>query len=437
MSLTPFLTKTYDMVDDPATDDVVSWSSNCRSFVVWNQPDFATDLLPQYFKHNNFSSFVRQLNTYGFRKIDPERWEFANEGFVKGNKDLLKTIYRRKPSLSHASHAHQQNQDQQLQPQELQLQQQEANSSSLGSVEVFKSELEEEIERLKQERGILSMELMKLTQHQQTTEVQIKHLVERLQAMEDRQQQMMEFLARAIKSPGFLAQLVQQTENRIRFAAESRKRRLANREDSTGTEELAADDGHMVQYQPGVEEILDLGCSNLEALSKVEVSPSSFERFLRQLTLISVNQLDISSPLSRNSGVTLTEMHTSTGFANGLANKQPDQSAVDTTKSLPEIDKAGGSGNATAKIFEEVSDRSVQCIDSRKHKPRVMAFDINVSNEDEPQPLASQSSHDKDSNITTDKPARVCGANDVFWENFLTESPNSTGTEGGHGTESI
>ncbi|CAI8587010.1 unnamed protein product [Vicia faba] len=60
----PFLSKMYDMVDDPSTDAVVSWSATNNSFVVWDPPEFARDLLPKYFKHNNFSSFVRQLNTY-------------------------------------------------------------------------------------------------------------------------------------------------------------------------------------------------------------------------------------------------------------------------------------------------------------------------------------------------------------------------------------
>ncbi|KAK7291111.1 hypothetical protein RIF29_06007 [Crotalaria pallida] len=92
----PFLTKTYQLVDDPNTNHIVSWGEDDTTFVVWRPPEFARDLLPNYFKHNNFSSFVRQLNTYGFRKIVPDRWEFANDFFKKGEKHLLCEIHRRK-----------------------------------------------------------------------------------------------------------------------------------------------------------------------------------------------------------------------------------------------------------------------------------------------------------------------------------------------------
>lgn len=60
----PFLTKTFEMVEDPSTDAIVSWSRARNSFVVWDSHKFSTTLLPRYFKHGNFSSFIRQLNTY-------------------------------------------------------------------------------------------------------------------------------------------------------------------------------------------------------------------------------------------------------------------------------------------------------------------------------------------------------------------------------------
>ena len=60
----PFLLKTYMLVEDPETDPVVSWNANGTAFVVWQPAEFARDILPTLFKHSNFSSFVRQLNTY-------------------------------------------------------------------------------------------------------------------------------------------------------------------------------------------------------------------------------------------------------------------------------------------------------------------------------------------------------------------------------------
>lgn len=93
---TPFLTKTYQLIEDQSIDDVISWNEDGSTFIVWNPTEFARDLLPKYFKHNNFSSFVRQLNTYGFRKVVPDRWEFANDCFKRGERSLLGDIQRRK-----------------------------------------------------------------------------------------------------------------------------------------------------------------------------------------------------------------------------------------------------------------------------------------------------------------------------------------------------
>lgn len=102
-----FLRKTYAMIStcDPS---YACWSDNGETFLVKNPEVFARDIIPQFFKHNKFASFVRQLNFYGFRKIKNESilvsdetaphtpeykyWKFRHEKFLRGRPDLLVEI---------------------------------------------------------------------------------------------------------------------------------------------------------------------------------------------------------------------------------------------------------------------------------------------------------------------------------------------------------
>lgn len=63
-SLPPFLVKCYEMVSDESTNELISWTESNDSFIIWDESRFSSQLLPKYFKHSNFSSFVRQLNIY-------------------------------------------------------------------------------------------------------------------------------------------------------------------------------------------------------------------------------------------------------------------------------------------------------------------------------------------------------------------------------------
>ncbi|TGJ85212.1 hypothetical protein E0Z10_g3553 [Xylaria hypoxylon] len=116
---TAFIHKLYNMLEDPNIQHLISWSSSAESFVMSPSHDFSK-VLAQYFKHTNISSFVRQLNMYGFHKVsdvfhtgNPETalWEFkhGNGNFKRGDLVGLREIKRRasRHALVHREYSNQ------------------------------------------------------------------------------------------------------------------------------------------------------------------------------------------------------------------------------------------------------------------------------------------------------------------------------------------
>ncbi|KAM0831723.1 hypothetical protein ACQ4PT_065348 [Festuca glaucescens] len=187
-AVAPFLAKTFDMVEDPATDAVVSWGAARNSFVVWDPHAFAARLLPLHFKHANFSSFLRQLNTYGFRKVNPDRWEFANAGFLGGQRQLLAGIRRRRGADTGRRPA--------------------ASSSASSCAEAgVIGVVDGELERLRRDREALKQELARLRVQQEASRATLLDMERRVLGTERRQEQCKAFLVRAIRNPGFLTSL--------------------------------------------------------------------------------------------------------------------------------------------------------------------------------------------------------------------------------------
>ncbi|GMG56395.1 unnamed protein product [Ambrosiozyma monospora] len=97
--------KLWNMVNDSSNEKFISWLPKGDAFQVSDREGFMKNVLPKYFRHNNFASFVRQLNMYGWHKVQDvnsgsllqeEVWQFSNPNFQKGKENLLDKIVRNK-----------------------------------------------------------------------------------------------------------------------------------------------------------------------------------------------------------------------------------------------------------------------------------------------------------------------------------------------------
>lgn len=64
----PFVQKLSSFLNTSENTSLIRWADSGRAFIVLDEDEFARTLIPELFKHNNYASFVRQLNMYGFHK---------------------------------------------------------------------------------------------------------------------------------------------------------------------------------------------------------------------------------------------------------------------------------------------------------------------------------------------------------------------------------
>jgi hypothetical protein len=99
-----FSLKLYRMLEEAETegdDEIVSFLPDGRSFAIHKPKQFESEIMPKYFTTSRMSSFQRQLNLYGFRRITDgrEKGGYFHESFVKGKKMQCKKIKRKKSTV--------------------------------------------------------------------------------------------------------------------------------------------------------------------------------------------------------------------------------------------------------------------------------------------------------------------------------------------------
>ncbi|KAJ9677992.1 hypothetical protein PVL29_022776 [Vitis rotundifolia] len=298
----------------------------------------------------------------GFRKADPEQWEFANEEFIKGKKHLLKNIHRRKPIHSHST-------------------QNQVGSAPLAESE--KQEFEAEIERLKHDKGALL-----------SFEFQTESLGKRLFNMELRQRKMMAYLAQVLQKPGFTSSLMAQSE------IHNKKRRLLM--PNYLFSEANVEENMVMTFQKEKLVAISVQGENVEMIESLESSLNFWENFLYGIGQGSADVTDGFGTLSQPSPIIITEMHPSSDPDTSTEPRSPKS----YPSSLHSRDIHSSPDPAISSIYLNIDS----C-------PKSLGIDVNSEPTNASEVEASKE---------CEEGTTAAGANDVFWAQFLTETPDSS-----------
>ena len=65
-----FLETLFKIISNKKNNKIIHWNDDGTRVIISDSMKFSKKILPKYFKHDNYSSFIRQLNLYGFSKIN-------------------------------------------------------------------------------------------------------------------------------------------------------------------------------------------------------------------------------------------------------------------------------------------------------------------------------------------------------------------------------
>ncbi|CAD8053117.1 unnamed protein product [Paramecium primaurelia] len=93
-----FLKLLYQILENQEYENTIRWNDLGDKFIILDKATFIQKILPKYYRHQKYSSFLRQLNLYGFQRTCTERNNscYYNTQFTKYNPNLQMKKKQRK-----------------------------------------------------------------------------------------------------------------------------------------------------------------------------------------------------------------------------------------------------------------------------------------------------------------------------------------------------
>lgn len=311
------------------------------------------------------------LYNQGFRKIDPDLWEFANEEFIRGEKHLLKNIFRRKPIHSHSG-------------------------QTVPLTDPERLAYEEEIKRLRGDKALLQGELQRHQGEKQGFIYQIQLLHNHLLLMEQKQAQLLMSLNQLMQKQESASALAEQPD------MQNKKRRVLELDQSFNDNGFTKEGETSGLHNEGSSTVHTDGSLDLNIVQKLQHSLTFCEDILR-------------------------------GFHDGLEgeNQALQPSSSDSDKIIRPWSIRSPPSSSSKDII--TSPEPSGCADpvespdassafpDLETRPKSPAIDVNI----EPSSYI-EIEEETNREIQEKAPATEDAGNDGFWEHFLTPWPCQT-----------